>query len=217
MTVFGANFKAYSADQLEKMATPPSGSSEQAIWDQRFDSLTYTSAVDTLRKFFANINADTTLSNMEAQGMFPKPQVLQIHNICCDVLAIIPVSITTAAGAPTAPGALSDIALLLMGSAQRPTWTLRIQNKDYGPYSVTLLGGTGGPTGWGWGSSIATNSGSWQYGRNDPSNGWNYFGRIIIPSMANFSLSLNWATAATMTENKIIRISLLGVLNRAIT
>ncbi len=215
--IFGTNFKPLNDAQLKELWTPPAGNSSEAIWHQHYDSLTYVQNADTQLTFFANAQSDPTLSNQQIPGMLPSPEILQIYNICLDPLATIPVTITTAAGPPTNGGALTDLALLLFGAAYRPTWQLKISNKTYGPYSLTTLGGTGGPTGWGWGSSIGTSSGSWQFGKNDASGGWNYFGRIIVPPQMSFSVTLNWKAAVPMTENKLLRLSLFGVLNRRVS
>ena len=144
MAVLGSRFRPMSAAAVEAAATPPSGNSQEAIWHQLYDTQTFTSAATTRMNFFAATNADKTLSNLEQGGTLPKPQSLQIYNICLDVLAVVPVSTSA-----TITGVLNDFALLFLGSAQRPTWTLTISSKAYGPYSLTTLGGTGGPTGFG--------------------------------------------------------------------
>jgi hypothetical protein len=206
---FGARYQALSKAAVEARATPNSGNSAEAIWHQLYHSLTYTSGATTRLVFFQDTaGGDKTLSNMETGGALPRPQSLQIHNICVDVLSIIPV--TTSA---TLTGVLNDLALLLFGSAQRPTWTLHISSKAYGPYSLTTLHGTGGPTGFGFSGDGAEII---QFAKNDPDGGWNYFGNVIIPEQVNFDIELNWAAFATMSENKILRVSLFGVLNRRV-
>lgn len=193
---------------MEAMATPPSGHSAESIWHQLYDTQTYTDNTTTRLVFFQTLVGDRTLTNMEQAGSLPKPQSLQIHNITMDVMSAIPV--TTSA---TNTGVLDDLALLIFGSAQRPTWTLNISNKQYGPYSLTVLHGTGGPSGFGFsgdGTEIV------QYAKNEPSPGWNYFGRVILPEQVSFNVELNWAAAAQLTADKLIRISLFGVLNRRV-
>jgi hypothetical protein len=210
-TEFGAPFRAVSNAAVEAAATPPSGSSAEAIWHQLYDTQTYTSGTTTRLVFFQQPSADRTLSNMEQGGALPRPQSLQIHNVCLDVLSILPVTITNAADQT---GVLNDLALLIFGSATRPTWTLFISQKAYGPYSLTTLHSTGGPVGFGWGTMAAANN--IQFAKNDPAGGWNYRGRVIIPEQVNFSVELNWAAAATLTANKQLRVSLFGVLNRRV-
>lgn len=205
---FGAKFRALNRAQLRAAATPPSGHSQESIWHCAFDTQTYTDNSTTSLTFFQATNTDRTLSNMDAAGMFPAPQTFQIHNICADFLTAAPVS--TNAG--DVVGDLNDLALLLLTS--RATWTLNISNKAYGPYPLTLLHGTGGPTGFGWGTFTAEES--IQYARNEPSPGWNYYGRVIIPEQTNFNLVLNFAAAQNLTADWRIRISMLGVLARRV-
>ena len=202
----GERFRALPGSTVEANATPPSGGAEEAIWHQIYDSQTFTDNVTTRMVFFQAANADRTLSNMDQGGALPRPQKLQIYNVCCDILSTIPV--TTSA---TLTGALNDLALLIFGLAQRPTWTLNISQKAYGPYSLTALGGTGGPVGF-----IGSSDGAeiLQYAKNDPSVGWNYFGRVIIPEQVNFNTEINYAATADISENKLFRFSLFGVLNR---
>jgi len=207
---FGAPFRALPKAAVEAAATPSSGHAQESIWHQLYDTQTYVSAATTRLVFFNAANADRTLTNMEQAGALPRPQSLQLHNICCDLLSLTPVS--TAAGGIA--GVLNDMALLLLASASRPTFTLSISQKSYGPYSLTLLHGTGGPAGFGWGTFTAEES--IQYSRNDPGPGWNYFGRVIIPEQVNFNLEMNWAAAQTLTGDTRVRCSLFGVLNRRV-
>ena len=207
---FGAPFRALPKAAVEAAATPPSGHAQESIWHQVYDTQTFTSASTTRLVFFNTASADRTLTNMEQAGALPRPQSLQIHNICCDILDPTPVS--TAAGGIA--GVLNDLALLVLASTARPTWTLNISNKSYGPYSLTLLHGTGGPVGFGWGTFTAEES--IQYAKMDSTPGWNYFGRVIIPEQVNFNLEVNWAATQTLTANVLIRVSLFGVLNRRV-
>ena len=207
-TVLGAPFRAKSRAAVQAAATPPSGHAQEAIWHQVYDSQTYTDNVTVTMTFFQVTNADKTLSNLPQGGVFPSPQSLQIHNICCDILSPVPVSTSA-----TLTGVLNDLALLLFGSAQRPVWTLEISDKKYGPYSLTTLGGTGGPTGFGFSGDGAEII---EFAKNDPSGGWNYFGRVIIPEQNNFKLIIDYAAAADVTENKIFRVSMFGVLGRRV-
>lgn len=205
---FGAKFQAMSQATVDAGATPPSGSAAENIWHQLYDSLTYTSGATIIQTFFANVNADKTLSNIEQGGALPRFQTLRIHNITFDVMSVIPV--TTSA---TLDGVLNDLALLIFGSAQRPTWTLTISQKAYGPYSLTTLHGTGGPQGF-----IGSSDGAeiLQYARNEVAGGWNYFGAITIPEQVSFDLTLRWAAFATLSANKINRVSLFGPFTRRV-
>lgn len=204
--VFGTRFEALPGAVVEAQATPPSGGAEESIWHQAYDTQTFTSAATTRMVFFQAANADRTLSNMDNGGSFPRPQKLRMHNMCLDILAAIPVSTSA-----TLTGVVNDLALLMIGSGQRPTWTLSISQKDYGPYTLTTLGGTGGPVG-----IIGSSDGAEviQFAKNDPSGGWNYFGRVTIPEQVNFRTTIDYAATATLTGTTLFRFSIFGVLNR---
>lgn len=209
MAGFGMAFRALPKAAVEAAATPPSGNAQEAIWHQVYDTQSFVSATTTRLVFFQAANADRTLSNMEQGGTLPRPQSLQIHNITCDLLSAAPVS--TGAGIV---GILDDLSRLLLGTANRPTWTLTISQKSYGPYSLSVLHGTGGPIGGVNGTQAAGTSIQWARVSDTP--GWNYFGRVIIPEQVSFSLECNWAATATLTGDVRVRISLFGVLNRRV-
>lgn len=212
MAGFGVPFRPQSNQAVTAGATPPSGNSAEAIWYQLYDTQTFISGTTVSQQFFLSPGTDPTLSNMTQAGTLPSPQTLQIYDITLDVLSIIPLTATATA---TVAGVLNDLALLIFGAGQRPTWTLSISQKAYGPYSLTVLHGTGGPTGWGWayGTAAAIN---YQYARNEQGPGWNYHGRVSILQQMQFSLAINWAATATMTEDKRLRVSMFGVLNRRV-
>jgi len=213
---FGIPFTPETLAQVTRKGTPKAGDGSEVIWYQLYDTLSYVSATTVALNFYQNPSSDDTLSNLAQGGQLPASQSLQIHQCCLDILSILPVTLDTAAGPLTTAGVLNDLSLLLFGSLTRPIWTLFISNKAYGPYSLTVLHGTGGPTGWGYGSSIATSSGSIQFAKNDPGAGWNYWGNLIITQQANFNLAVKWAAAATLTADKRLRMSLFGVLNRRV-
>ena len=213
MTAFGYPFRAKSKAVLNAEATPPSGRSLESIWDQKYDTQTYPAAGTTAPlQFFTAVNADKTLSNMEVAGQFPSTQTFQIFSICLDFLPALAAG-GVSDGVATAAGNLDDMIRAMV--IARPTWTLNISNKAYGPYSLTLLHGTGGPTGFGWGTVAASHD--FQYGRNEQSPGWNYFGRIIIPEQMTFTFTLNFqGTLVPVAQALLLRLSLLGVLSRRV-
>jgi hypothetical protein len=211
MAGFGVPFRPQSNAAVTAGATPASGNTAEAIWHQLYDTQLYTSGATLTTQHFLSPGVDPTLSNMTQAGTLPSPQTMQIYDITLDILSLTPVSISAAG---TVVGVLNDFAFLIFGSLQRPTWTLTISQKAYGPYSLTVLHGTGGPTGWFAGTFAATTS--MQYARNEPSPGWNYYGRVSILQQMQFSLTLNWAAFATLTGNVNLRVSMFGVLNRRV-
>ena len=213
---FGVPIDAQTLASVNRKGTPKAGDGSEVIWYQLYDTQSYVSGTTVALNFFAAPSTDDTLSNLSQGGQLPARQSLQIHQCCLDILSVLPVTLDTAAGPLTTAGVLNDLALILFGANQRPIWTLIVSNKTYGPYSLTVLHGTGGPMGFGYGSSIATNSGSIQYAKNDPEPGWNYWGSLIIAQQSNFNLTMKWSTAATLTADKRLRTSLMGILNRPV-
>lgn len=205
---FGARFNAATRPQLRKRATPPSGNSPEAIWAQFYDTQTYVDAVSVRLQFFQVTSVDPTLSNMKAAGQFPDPQWLSIYDVTADYLS----ANSSVAGAVGVTGQYNDLALLMM--VGRSTWTLSISDKLYGPYSATLLHGTGGPIGMIAANGTAAATEQHQIATNALNPGWNYKGSLIIPPKTNFGVELNWAAAQNLTGNVLIRVSLHGILSR---
>jgi hypothetical protein len=213
--MFGAHFTPLTNDQVTALAQPPAGGVAECIYHEYYDTQLFTSAVTLQSVFFQVSNADLTITNLPQGGQLPAPQLFQIYDVTLDILPVTPVSLMTAVGPATVVGQLTDFGLILFGAAQRGIWTLVLSNKNYGPYSLTALHGTGGPTGWFAGSSIATSSAMLQYARNDPSPGWNYLGRMIIPQQVNFYVQFQWAAVSTLAGgNPYLRLAFFGVLNR---
>lgn len=208
--MLGTRFKAATRAQLRAKSTPPSGASPEAIWHQFYDTQSYTDNSTTRLVFFQTTNVDATITNMPAAGQLPDPQWLSIYNICLDFLNAGPTNSET--GAIT--GQLNDQVLLLM--VGRPTWTLTISDKRYGPYSLTALHGTGAPIGDVSGGTGSDHDWSIQYGHNALNPGWNYNGTLIIPPKTNFTIEVNWAAAQDLTGDVYLRMSLFGILSRRV-
>jgi hypothetical protein len=202
----GQRFQTVSRATMRKLSTPISGDSPEAIWHQLYDTQDYTSAATTTLTFFANPNADRTLTNMDTGGQLTDPQYLSVYDVTCDFLT------QNTSDAASVAGELNDLSLLLL--VGRPTWTLTLSDKNYGPYNLTGLHGTGGPVG---GISVGTNAVAAQWANNALGPGWNYKGSIIIPPKTSFRVTVNWAAAQTLNATPCkIRLSLFGILSRAV-
>lgn len=206
MSIGAPAIRPRSFRQANERAIPPSGRSPEAIWHCAYDTQTYTDNATTSLDFFTAVNTDKTLSNMEAAGQFPAPQVFQLYAITCDVW--------TAAGVSTSAtytGNVNDIYLLLM--VGRPAWLFTLQNKTYGRYPLITLHGSGGPDGF-----IGSSDGAeiLQFARNMPHGGWNYNGSITIPAQTSFQFNVVWAAAQDLTADWRVRINLFGQLDRAV-
>lgn len=208
MSSFGVKVRALPRSTVLAKATPPSGRSQEAVWTQLYDTQTYPTTGITVLNFGAT-NTDKTLSNFEVNNQLPAPQSLQLYNLCCDIFP-------SAAGlsnnvAATAVGNLDDMQKILFQA--RPTWTLVISGKNYGPFSLTTLHGTGGPTGFGFGAEVDFV----QHARNEVSGGWNYQGGLIIPEQTAFGLTINFqGTLVPVAVAHLIRISFMGILQRRV-
>lgn len=201
-------FRARPFAQVNAQAIPPSGRSPEAIWHVAYDTQTFASTSTTSLDFFSAINADKSLSNMEAAGQFPAPQAFEMHTIAADLWPSATPVTTDAATA----GAANDIYLLMF--VGRPRWTFTLQQKAYGPYPLSVLHASGGPEAF-ISSTVATSS--QQIGRNMPHGGWNYQGTITIPAQTSFQFNVTWAAAQTLkVTNWLLRIGLFGVLSRAV-
>lgn len=203
---FGTRFKVASGAMLARQ-TVPSGIPDQreAIWHQWYDTQAYTSTATTRLLFFTTApGADRTLTNIQTAGQLPEPYYFSMYDICMDYLVQ-----NTVAAAASVVGAYNNLALLML--VGRPTWQLTIQDKNYGPYSVTALHGTGGPVG---GIDAGTAVEIHQWATNALNPGWNYFGTLIIPPKISFSFELVWSAAQTLTLSPNLRLSMFGILSR---
>lgn len=209
MAGFGTRFRAAPRAVLAARANPSTPGGPEAIWHQFYDTQLYTSAATVRQLYFQNTNADPTLSNMPSAGQFPDPQYFSIWDVTLDLIPATAYVATTA----TIAGKIADFGLIM--HVGRPTWTLVLSDKRYGPYSLTTLHGTGAVQG---GLAAAGTAGAvakFDYGHNTLISGWNYHGSIIIPPKTNFFIEVNWAAAQTLTEgNPLLRISLFGLLSR---
>lgn len=207
-TLSSPMLRARSFAAESQKAIPPSGRSPEAIWDLRYDTKTYVDNTTVSLNFFDSTNVGTLdLTNMEIGGQFPAPQVFDIHGIMLDAWTAAPLS-TNAAN--TAGNANDLMLLILVG---RPRWLLTIQQKNYGPYPLSTLHGTGlnyveiSTT-------VATASQQWT--GTDRSPGWNYNGTLTIPPQTGFQFNITWAAAQDLTADWRLRVSMSGKLSRAV-
>lgn len=155
--------------------------------------------------YFANVNADATLSNMQTAGSLPNPQWFKVYKVFVDILAI-----PTAAGAATAAGPINDIELITKSA--RATLTFSMANKTYGPWPLTFFGSSGGVQN----AVIETLAAAAIYsaGSLRDNGGFPVNGAVIIPPQVNFSWQLNGVNTIAISAQTQIRISMLGLLAR---
>lgn len=198
--------KGRTLEQLKKMAEPApvvGGTSEAIPW-VFYDTNTYVDATTTSLVFFTTTRANRQLSNLSPAGTIPEPQYFEIYSFMVDVLV------------PKSATAWADYQTLLQGSGAEgaPIFTFTLADKQYGPVPLTVLHSTGGITGFGLGPAAAAVE---EYANNSiPDGGYWIDGAIVIPPNQAFSAQIDWAAAADISANKLIRVSMAGALHRRV-
>lgn len=207
MGLTAPSIRAKPFRQVNARAIPPSGRSPEAIWHLAYDTQTYTDNTTTLLNFFNATNVGNRfLSNMELPGQFPAPQVFEVYGIYFD--AWTAVGISTSA---TNTGNGNDLQLLM--AVGRPVWTFTLQQKNYGPYPLVALHGLGGPSIFGFSNDGAE---ILQFAKNDCTPGFGYQGSITIPAQTAFQFKIEWTAAQDLTADWLLRVTLGGILSRAV-
>lgn len=202
---------AKTVQQLNAIGKP-NGASSEAIPAALYDTQSYAAAGATTLQFFLTQQNDQTLGNLQTAGILPQPQWFEIHGIFCDFLGV-PVIRAAAAAATTNAGQLDDIELLL--KTARATWELTIAQKSYTVMPLTLLHATGGGVGFYAGAFTAATA------VNQGNNGiqgqsWAPNGSIVIPPTQGFNITLRFVAGVAISVATNIRITMVGVLHRAV-
>jgi len=198
--------KGRTLQELKGLAEPQpvrGGVSEAIAWAFH-DTEQYVDVVTTHLDFFVNTKANRQLSNLTPAGSLPEPQYFEVYGFMVDVLY------------PPSTVAWADVSQLLWGSGAEgaPIFTFTLADKNYGPWALTLLHGTGGITGFGLGPAAAAVE---EYANNSvPDGGMFQDGAIVIPPNQAFSAKIEWAAAVDIAANKYIRLTMAGVLHRRV-
>lgn len=183
-----------------------------------YDTQTYTSGTTVGPvNYFATIQADKTLGNMEGASQLPEGQYFEVHRLFCDIFTP-PFGSATAITAVQRLGSINDIFILVMG-AGRGMWQATYQNKIYGPVPLSFLQASGGPGGApvAWGTGTAPVEVEFATNGNIASGGYFMGGRLIYRPKSTFFHSLTWAAAQTLAAgNTNIRLCQQGVLYRPV-
>jgi len=203
--------KPKTKQALLESATPQNPNQPEVIPWILYDTQTYTSASSTTLAFFQSVQTDKSLGNMEGAGQLPDPQFFEIYRIGMDIL--FRPSFSTATVNP-ATGPLDDIAQLVLSG--RGNFILAISNKNYGPFPLSFLHGSGGPTGFMSGTYVATNER--EYANNGIfDGGYPLNGALVLPPKVGFSIVINWPAALTLANgNTPIRVWMAGPLYRRV-
>jgi hypothetical protein len=211
------NFKVEAKPRavLEVQAKPESANQPEAVPWILWDTQLFTTASTTSLTYYQTVQSNKSLGNMEGPGQLPEPQYFEVVRIGADIQT--PPSV--ASGATANDGALLNVYHLLFGDAyttgaEQGIWTFKMSSKEQGPFPLSFLHASGGPTGYGWGT--ATNS--FNYANNGIiGGGWPVNKSITIPPKINFSMVLTWGGTIAVTGGPIpIRIWMAGVLHRRV-
>lgn len=207
-------------DDLVQSANPRSAAVPESIPWWFYDTQTYTSTATTQLTFFAATTGNRDLSNLESGGQIPDPNFFAVHYINADFMqnaAGTPYTTTAGIGAAvTNASALNDVGELLLSGRAR--FTLTISDKRYGPWPLSVTGGTGAALGF---SAIAGLSGAGNaqrsdFGYNALTGGAFIGGKIMIPPKVGFSVVVDWPAALTLTGDYRVRLTMYGVYYRRI-
>lgn len=212
---FTINTVAKPRAVLEAQANPESASQPSAEPWVLFDTQLFTTASTTQLTYFQTVQSNKSLGNIDGPGQLPEPQFFEIVRMGLDI--ITPPSVASAATAND--GALLNVFSLLFGDAtttgaEQGLFTFKMSGKESGPFPLSFLHCSGGPTGYGWGT--ATNS--FNFANNGQMDGgWCVNKALTIPPKINFSVILNWGGVIAVTGGPIpLRVWMAGVLHRRV-
>lgn len=210
--------RAYTRAQLEMLSKPAGANQPEALPHVFFDTQTFITlgALGTTRLvFFQAVNADKTLSNMEAAGQLPDPQFFQIFNVGVDILLDVT---TNTAGTGTLLSPVDDIQLLTVLS--HPTLTLTIAGKRYiAGVPLTHFHQSGGVKAFTDGTwtvaAFSVDYTSWGL-NSQPDGGWHTDGSLFIPPKQAFDVAIDWVAQVATCANPLIRVWMAGVWSRRV-
>ena len=212
---------AGSYDQLVAASNPGTVNGPETTPWWFYDTQLYTQGTTTTLTFFSSPGATLDLSNMPIGGTLPDPNFFGMHYINVDFMqnASGTPYLTASSAAATIPatGAIDDVGRLLLSGRGRIT--VIISDKRYGPWPLSVTGGTGAAQGFMAvlsGTTLGTASQMASYGYSALTGGAYLGGKIIIPPRVGFSCTLDWPAALTLTGNYEIRVTFYGVYYRRV-
>ena len=204
----------YTYEQLQDMARPQFVNRPEGIPWVYFDTVPTVLATPTVLTFFQTLQTNKSLGNMDLAGMLTSGEYFIIDSIGLDILT--PPTVTAAGSAPV--GALSDVYEILNGDAvtggDSGRWSFNMLSKAIGPFPLSFLHASGGPTGNGWGTeTTATTS---QYANNGIFDGGFPMGNLVIPPSTTFNVTLEWGGATTLVAERALRVWMFGTKYRPV-
>jgi len=198
--------KAKSYEQLKTLSQPQArrGGASECYAHAFYDTESYVDVTTLFLDFFVTTKANRQLSNLSPAGALPVDMFFEIYHFMVDVLY------------PKSDVAWADYQMLLQGTGAEggPIFSFILADKNYGPWPLTLLHGTGGITGFGLGPAAAAVE---EYANNSiPDGSLFQDGALVIPPNTGFSARIEWAATCDIAANKYLRLTMAGVLHRAI-
>lgn len=196
--------KTLSVLQALSHPKPTSGGTSEAVAWAYYDTAEFVSAATTQMNFFLTGRTNRQATNLDTPGAISNPKYFEIGHFGQSILR------------EPSGNAWTDVFRYLMGGTDGPpTWTFRLQDKNYGPFPLAFLFAGGGIQGFGTATdqNYAHAAEPGGCGPNSAFQG----GAIIIPPEANFALEFNWDTAQTLLDGDLlVQPFMSGVLHRAV-
>ncbi len=173
-----------------------------------YDTQTYVDNTTVSLDFFANVNADKTLCNMEAAAAIPAPNYFEVVAFTIDFL-----SRPTDANAGVT-GALDDIAALQ--NTGRGQFIFTMNQKPYVSAPIRSIGSSGGAVGAIQGVTAANHVEEWATSSVPGANPYHIQKAVTIAPNNGFGGRINWAAAVDLTANLNICVGMWGVYHRKV-
>lgn len=196
--------------QLQAKANPAQANQPESLPWVLYSTKLFTSNSTTELTFFDRTEGgDLSLTNMEAASVITDPKYFEIESMGLDILMD-----ATVENAADELGALDDIQkLMLVG---RSYFLFTMSDKKFGPFPASFLHASGGATGFGWGTLVASNN--IQYANNGIFDGGYYVGgSLVIPPNTGFDFKITWpAVTVLKAGNTYLRAWMQGTMHRRV-
>lgn len=204
----------YTYQQLDIMSRPGNANQPEALPWVLFDTQTFTSGTTTRLEFFTTLQTNKSLGNLDLAGSLTRGEYFMIHSIGLDILTPVTQTIST-----SEVGAISDVQELLFGDAttggDAGRFTFNMLSKSIGPFPLSFLHASGGPTGF-LNSGNTAASPVVQYANNGIFDGGFPFGKVVIAPNTQFSVVLEWGGAITLVADRALRVWMNGTKYRPV-
>lgn len=201
-----------SYQELDSLSRPRNTEQPEGLPWVLYDTQTFVSASTTRLEFFTTLQTNKSLGNMDLAGSLTRGEYFMIYSIGLDIET--PVT----SNASEELGALSDVYEILFGDAaaggDAGRFTFTMLSKTIGPFPLSFLHASGGPTGFGWGTGAAGDLA--QYANNGIFDGGFPFGQLVIAPNTQFSIVLEWGGTVAIVADRALRVWMNGVKYRPI-